>query len=219
MDPRSVRSQEALVRATLHLLAEYPAEAISATDVVHRAQVSRPTLYQHFGDLPTLIVAAVSARLQSLFDSTLPQNPAAGNDVDSSGEDAIRSLLQHLLDEADVFRHALHGSSGYPVIRQLAELLAKRLQNHGPLRRALQRVAAPEHLARFVGHGAVGIVADWLDVPPAERESVDEVTRRLTALLNFQLDHSCSTQNAGVPARTSIDTDIDSDTDTRKENR
>ncbi|MGO3151154.1 MAG: TetR/AcrR family transcriptional regulator [Galactobacter sp.] len=193
MDPRSVRSQDALVRATLHLLAERQADAVSVTDVVHLAEVSRPTLYQHFGDLPTLIVAAVTARLQTLFAASLPNNAVTTAKDDASGSEAIHDLLQHLLDEADVFRHALHGSSGYPVIRQLADLLARRLQERGPLHEALERGATPKHLDRFIGHGAVGIVADWLDVPPADRESVDEVTARLTALLHFQLDHSCAT--------------------------
>jgi AcrR family transcriptional regulator len=183
--------------ATLDLLAQRPAESLSATDVVQRARVSRPTLYQHFGDLTALIVAAVTMRLQALFDETLPDAPDAVGavgaqavaDENGSGASAIQALLQRLLDEADLFRHALHGPSGYPVMRELAELLARRLQTHGPLRRALDHGAAPEHLARFVGHGAVGIVADWLDVPGEERESVSTVTERLTALLLFQLDH------------------------------
>ncbi|MGO1320641.1 MAG: TetR/AcrR family transcriptional regulator [Galactobacter sp.] len=192
MDPRSARSQDALIRATLHLLSEREAETISVTDVVHLAKVSRPTLYQHFGDLPTLIVAAVTARLQTLFEESLPNQALTTPQDDTSGSAAIHVLLQHLLDQADVFHHALHGSSGYPVIRQLSELLARRLQEYGPLHHALKRGATPDHLARFIGHGAVGIVADWLDVSPAERDSVDDVTARLTALLHFQLDHSYS---------------------------
>jgi hypothetical protein len=39
-----------------------------------------------------------------------------------------------------------------------------------------------------MGHGAVGIVADWLDVPHELREPVPTVTRRLTRLLCIHVD-------------------------------
>jgi AcrR family transcriptional regulator len=192
MDPRAVRSRDALLAATLNLLADRPAESISATDVVNLAKVSRPTLYQHFGDLTSLIVAAVTSRLQALFDETLPGGSASDAEdlgaSEATDRAAIDTLLEHLLAEADVFRHALHGSSGYPVMRELSVLLACRLTQHGPVHRALQAGHTPEHLARFMGHGAVGIVADWLDVPHELREPVPTVTRRLTRLLCIHVD-------------------------------
>jgi AcrR family transcriptional regulator len=137
-------------------------------------------LYQHFGDLTSLIVAAVTSRLQALFDETLPGGSASDAEdlgaSEATDRAAIDTLLEHLLAEADVFRHALHGSSGYPVMRELSVLLACRLTQHGPVHRALQAGHTPEHLA------------DWLDVPHDLREPVPTVTRRLTRLLCIHVD-------------------------------
>jgi AcrR family transcriptional regulator len=172
--------------------------------VVHHAGVSRPTLYQHFGDLTSLIVAAVTTRLQTLFDTTLPQDDSSEPVLPIGARDGagIEALLQRLLEEADVFRNALHGPSGYPVIRELSGLLATRLQQHGPVRLILQQGRTPDHLARFIGHGAVGIVTDWLDVPVESREPVSVVTNRLTQLLRFHLEATCAGDRPGTTDRT-----------------
>lgn len=176
----------------MDLLRSRPAAEITASDVVRRAEVSRPTLYQHFGDLPALIASAVEHRLRDLLEDTLGD---AGPVPDTeAGRAGVRHLLALLREDADLFRHAAHGPSGYAVLLALAGTLAERLRSHAPWRAALTRPDCPEQLAEFLAHGAVGLVAAWLDSDFTGTDSVDAMTERLMTLLT--LHFTLSGENA-----------------------
>lgn len=193
-DPRATRSRDALLHAALSLLEDRDAGEITATDVVQEAKVSRPTLYQHFGDLTGLFVTAMAHHLQGLFDEALQPGPE-----DADDRAGIRILLERLVQDASLYQHALHGPSGYPVLLQLSALLAERLRRHDPVHKALAAARSPFGLADFVGHGAVGIVARWLDSPESDRESAADIADRLIALLNhIQAPLDSARQEAGA---------------------
>ncbi|MDU6928100.1 MAG: TetR family transcriptional regulator, partial [Dermabacter sp.] len=61
IDPRAQKSRESLIRVMVDALDENP-QPPSVSELVRRAGASRPTFYQHFGDIPTLMHAAAMAR-------------------------------------------------------------------------------------------------------------------------------------------------------------
>jgi len=194
-DPRAARSREALLGSATTLLRERPSEEITATELVRTAQVSRPTLYQHFGDVSTLFVAAAARRLTAIFEDEAPTPAGVGaligsasqQSLESTGRESIRHLLGRLRSEASFFLHATRGPGGYLVLGALTELLAARLRTHSPLRQALASPGTPAQLDLFLAHGSVGLVAQWLASDFTGPDSVEATTDRLVELLAFQL--------------------------------
>ncbi|WP_394163511.1 TetR/AcrR family transcriptional regulator [Galactobacter valiniphilus] len=192
-DPRAARSRDALLGAAAELLREREASAITATDVVRQAAVSRPTLYQHFGDLPTLFVEATTAHLHSLFDDALPHDHAESYE---SGRSSIEHLLEHLRADAALFRHAIRGPGGHAVLRALTQTLSQRLRTHSPLRTALDSPQTPAQVDEFLAHGTVGLVATWLESDFTGADSVSNMTDRIVALLAFHLANATEAPEA-----------------------
>src|SRR5699024_11274618 len=70
VNPRAERSRTALIEAMTRALdAHELGSVLSVAEISRAAGVSRPTLYQHFGDLPNLMRAAAMVRVVALFDS------------------------------------------------------------------------------------------------------------------------------------------------------
>src|SRR5690625_7438314 len=93
-NPRAERSKTALITAMTRALDEYePGQVLSLAEISRAAGVSRPTLYQHFGDLANLIRAAAAVRLVALFDSV----PLPAHDAQGSWHDVSSTALQPLL--------------------------------------------------------------------------------------------------------------------------
>ena len=55
-DKRVRRSRAALMHAAIALVSERGTAAVSISDIAEAADVSRPVLYQHFGDRDTLLL-------------------------------------------------------------------------------------------------------------------------------------------------------------------
>ena len=60
-DPRAVRTHQALVNATVELLADRPARELSVTAIVQQAGVSRQVFYEHFADRASVLAAAAES--------------------------------------------------------------------------------------------------------------------------------------------------------------
>ena len=63
-DPRLARTRAAILEAATASMEAGPLEEVTISGLVERAGVSRPSFYQHFGDLPTVFRDAAFARLQ-----------------------------------------------------------------------------------------------------------------------------------------------------------
>src|SRR5699024_12612624 len=80
-NPRAERSKAALVEAMTDALDAYePGDSLSIAEISRAAGVSRPTLYQHFGDLPNLMRAAAMVRLVALFESVRSEERRVGKE-------------------------------------------------------------------------------------------------------------------------------------------
>ena len=133
VDPRIMRSRDTLITAMTELLREQPIDKITASMVAREAHTSRPTLYQHFGDLTGLTVAAAVHNLEQLLFTAWEQDgPVAGNHRGGStrrSADAIRNLLNHLQEDRDFFLNVTQGPSSYRVVQAITHALARQLWN------------------------------------------------------------------------------------------
>lgn len=155
-DPRVARSRENLIATMDDLLRDQPIEKITASMAAREAGTSRPTLYQHFGDLSGLIEATAVHNLEQLlftaWEGDAIGSPATPGDsvpnrgVNSSKKnspDAIRRLLNHLQDERDFFLNVLQGPSNYQVIHAITQALARQLWNGFAIEEGLNREDNP----------------------------------------------------------------------------
>ncbi len=177
-DPRRVRSREVLMRA----IAEYLEQGIapSVTDIVTRAGVSRPTFYQHFGDLQTAYAETGLARIQDELDCIpTPDNDRAG---DEQVEPTWMALTTHLYTHHTFYRTALREAGSRRLSERVIAFVAERIIRFSPLGAPYRDLApgeVPDHIL-VLAAGLFALVGRWLDgddpTPPAQ------MTQRIVAV-------------------------------------
>lgn len=89
VDPRAVRTREALVSATIELLATKRVDQLSVSGIVKAAQVSRQVFYEHFQDRDSVVLAAGGAVLAPAYEEF-----AANFVDDESYPEQVRQLAR-----------------------------------------------------------------------------------------------------------------------------
>ncbi|GAA4187993.1 TetR/AcrR family transcriptional regulator [Gryllotalpicola kribbensis] len=183
-DPRAARSKRALVAAATELLDAHDLDALSITQVVAAAGVTRPTFYQHFGDLAELARAAAVTRLDTEFERYQPVSADAGDGL-ARVEPVVRQLLEHLAAHRAFYRRVLHGPRSGSAVNAAVDLVARRILERSPL---LQSVADPESeeirdSVVIVSGGIVWLLSGWLGTPLTGRDSVEAMAHRISVQL------------------------------------
>ena len=159
-DPRAQKSRESLVRVMVDALDENP-QPPSVSELVRRAGASRPTFYQHFGDIPTLMHAAAMARLEEAV-ATLPQqasdNPDHPENWTRFAAESFTALFTHLSENRTFYLAVLDGPSGRAAESELTRFLAGRMLGIGTLRDALTRLTGPR-AARYAEFLSAGLIS------------------------------------------------------------
>lgn len=185
-NPRAERSKAALITAMTHALDQYqPGQVLSLAEISRAAGVSRPTLYQHFGDLANLIRAAAAVRLVALFESV----PQPVCDAPVSWPDASTETLHALLTELEQRRGfylaVLDSTAAGEVREDVIEFLAARIVDVTALGSALQDVEpSPEDVherAMFLAAGALWRTERWLRDDASE--PAEQLAQRLSRIL------------------------------------
>ncbi|QHC57652.1 TetR/AcrR family transcriptional regulator [Rathayibacter sp. VKM Ac-2760] len=166
-DPRLARSRDQLIAAITAALDRPGDDQPSITELCTAAGVSRPTFYQHFGDVPSLLEAAALERMHALFAAVTP--PAAEDDWETAVPRVVRGLLSGLLEHADFYRRALNGGTARSVQESVVAFLAQRLLTFSPLAAASAGAGAEagdrarvERFAVLLAAGTVWLVVGWL---------------------------------------------------------
>lgn len=184
-DPRPIRSRQALIQAMTEVLdSEAADQDITVADLARLAGVSRPTLYQHFGDLATLTHAAALARLEAAF-AQIPEDNL-GDTWTAYARNTFHFLFTDLDTHARFYRRALQGPAGYAFSQDVVGLLARRLLDTsplGPIIRRRQGPDSPQDRAEFLAAGVAWHVIHWLQQEPRTPNTVDEAAERVSALL------------------------------------
>jgi len=183
-DPRAVRSRLALIAAGTELLDAHEFDELSITQVVAAAGVTRPTFYQHFGDLSELARQAVVARLNAEFTRHDPVQAAPGAapaDWQERVEPIVRELLEHLAAHRDFYRRVLHGPRSGSAVDAAVELVATRILEHSPLLSGLDDLSSDEvrDSVVIVSGGIVWLLSAWLCTPLTGRDAVPSMAHRV----------------------------------------
>ncbi|GAA4175440.1 TetR/AcrR family transcriptional regulator [Gryllotalpicola koreensis] len=183
-DPRAARSKRALITAATELLDEHDLSELSITQVVAAAGVTRPTFYQHFGDLAELARAAAVTRLNDEFERHEPAPPSAGDWLERV-EPVVRGLLEHLASHRGFYRRVLHGPRSGAAVNAAVDLVARRILERSPL---LQGVADPQSeeirdSVVIMSGGIVWLLSGWLGTPLTGRDSVAAMAHRISVQL------------------------------------
>ncbi|AHH18389.1 putative transcriptional regulator, TetR family [Nocardia nova SH22a] len=179
-DPRVRRSRAAIMDATIALVTERETSAISMTELAEAAGVSRPVLYQHYGDRDRILCAAMTA----LIDRELMPNFAP--DL-ADPLLAAQTLTEHFAHHRRFYRALLLGPAALMVLRTITDLFiasgaeALRQRSDGTVSEA--RI---HELAKFLSSGGAMALAEWL---VDGSEPLDPATR---AAMLIRLDQTFS---------------------------
>ncbi|BDV32372.1 TetR/AcrR family transcriptional regulator [Microbacterium terricola] len=180
-DPRWTRSRAALIAAVTTLLDE--GRAPSITDIVATAGVSRPTFYQHFGDVPTACGAAGLERLRSQFES-IPGPVDSGQ-----GEDEVIAtmtrLLEHLLAHRVFYCAVLNEAGERALTEGIVAFLVDRIVHVSPFGARLRARPGPHTSDRVtaLAAGLVWLIIGWLTRD--EPEPAAQMAARVIAVISF----------------------------------
>ena len=154
MAQRVARSKAALTEAVLDLLHEGQAGKITITQVCRRANVTRPTFYQHYGSVDDLVAQAVTDRLRAHQDVAFALDPD-GPQLDA----ALARLLDLVWADRQLVEVLRTGTAGTTLShRTSVEVIATSI---------LARMPGPvtpqvELRARFTAAGTTELLASWL---------------------------------------------------------
>jgi AcrR family transcriptional regulator len=194
-DPRWTRSRAALIEAVTTLVDS--GHALTITDVVHRAGVSRPTFYQHFGDLSTALSSAALERVEAQF-AVLPSS-LHRVDIEFTRH-TIRALLSHLQEHSVFYRAVLSDSSARRFTASVVEFVANRILTVSPLRVEPLETASLLTADRIavLAAGFVWLITQWVKRTDDDAEPITDMANRLIAVME-SFDNTASTPSHGDP--------------------
>jgi len=192
VNPRAERSRAALIEAVTEALDEgQPGEVFSVAEIARAAGVSRPTLYQHFGDLPNLMRASAMVRLKSLFDTVPPLQPYPTS-WRAAAATVLQALLQELGHRRAFYLAVLDSTAGRDVREDVIEFLASRIIDVPALGAVIKKIESTaeglrEH-AMFLAAGALWRTERWLrdDHPEPASQLADRLSHILATAGGMQ---------------------------------
>lgn len=179
-DPRVVRSRDGLMRA----ISEYLDQGVapSVTEIVTRAGVSRPTFYQHFGDLQTAYAETGLARIQHQLDLIPMPDACHGNAAHITP--TWTALTTHLHAHHVFYQTALREAGSRRLSDRVIAFVAERIIRVSPLGAPYRDVPAgeiPDHIL-VLAAGLFALIGRWLDGD--EPESPAHMTERIVAVFS-----------------------------------
>jgi AcrR family transcriptional regulator len=146
------------MRAAIALVAERGTSNIPVSDIADAADVSRPLLYQHFGDRDTLL-------LEAAFDLARTDLVERVHDPDEklTERDRVLAATRHFARHRAFYRPMLTGPCAYGLNKALTDLLS-------PFNRAWARRMSPgdlapellDDLALFLTSGSAAVINTWV---------------------------------------------------------
>jgi AcrR family transcriptional regulator len=167
--------REQLVEVGRRLFAEKGFEAVTIEEIAHKANVSKPVVYEHFGSKDGLYAVIVDREMNVLLgmisDSLTADNPRA------LLEQAARALFDYIEERADGFRVLVRDSpvaqntgNFASLLRDVASQVDERLATE------FEAKGFPSKFAPMYANMLVGMVALtgqwWLDVRKPKKEEV-----------------------------------------------
>ncbi|MGW2235186.1 TetR/AcrR family transcriptional regulator [Streptomyces sp. NPDC001759] len=173
-DRRVRRTQQALQRALLQLMAEKGYESVTIQDIIDRADVGRSTFYNHYSNKDELLKDGF-ADLRSLIGHPPPNATAAPN------RDPLRFsllFLRHIQEQRNLAQAVFTQNGLRPVLKHIEELLADVVRDE--ISSSTPRGVPREAVVRFVVAAHLACLEWWLtESPHSPPEEIDEIFRTL----------------------------------------
>ena len=181
--------REQLLDVARALFAEKGFEVTSIEEIAHRAGVSKPVVYEHFGGKEGIYAVVVDREMQSLMDHIV--NALSGGHPRELLEQAACALLDYIEGSTDGFRILVRDSpvaSSSGTFSSLLNDIASQVESILGLH--FSRQGYDRKLAPLYSQALVGMVALtgqwWLE---ARRPKKDEVAAHLVNLAWNGLSH------------------------------
>ena len=169
MDPRVIRSRQALRDALRELLKEQPYNTITGIAVTDRAMLGQATLYRHYDNLDDLLTDVFREDARTLAAKMLKQNTIL--------DEAI-ALYTHVRDNQWFVRLSLNLPADHPARRESVELFRKLVNSRYSQR---DGASVPYDLsARHIVESVTRLIAWYLD-------RIDEYTPEEVAQMHIDL--------------------------------
>lgn len=194
-DPRVRRSRAAVMQATVALVAERGTAAVPLSDIAGAADVSRPVVYQHFGDRDNLLMqSAVDLATREL----LPRMAVAANTA--SGRDRALAMARHFAEHRSFYRAVLTSSCAFALNKSLSGLIIphNRQLVHEMSGGSLD-AQGEEDLATFLTGGGAAVVNTWVveSAGPLDPEAFADRLMRLASAAPAIIDKTATTPPKG----------------------
>ncbi|GGP59661.1 TetR family transcriptional regulator [Saccharothrix coeruleofusca] len=181
--------REQLLDVARALFAEKGFEVTSVEEIAHRAGVSKPVVYEHFGGKEGIYAVVVDREMQSLMDQIV--NALSGGHPRELLEQAACALLDYIEGSTDGFRILVRDSpvaSSTGTFSSLLNDIASQVESILGLH--FSRQGYDRRLAALYSQALVGMVALtgqwWLEVRKPKK---DEVAAHLVNLAWKGLSH------------------------------
>jgi AcrR family transcriptional regulator len=165
------------MRAAIDLVTERGTAVVSISDIAETADVSRPVVYQHFGDRETLLLeAALDLAERELL-------PGISGTASADPREHALAVARHFADHRACYRAMLMSSSGFALNSSLSALLIPvNRQLVEPLSGLTLDPQGAEDLATFLTGGVAALVNMWV-VEGADPLDPEVFTDRLMRMM------------------------------------
>jgi AcrR family transcriptional regulator len=174
VDPRQVKSREALVAAAIDLVDHQDLAEISVTDLASRAGLTRMTFYQHFPDRDSLLQTAGAERFSSALGDF-----GAGDGQRRGLVAGSQILLEHLSSHRVFYQRLVLGTSGIETYQAIQNFLSDRIA----LAAAVDGITLNVAQKIFLGGGAMAHIARWLSDDADPVFPADSTAESIAALI------------------------------------
>ncbi len=149
-----------LLDVTAEMIVESGFSAVTIQSVARRAGISRPIIYEHFGDLPGLLTALVEREtteaLAQVSASTLTEVTAAADPTELI-LDSLRTYLTAVVDHPTTWRLVLMPPEGAPeILRRTSFAAGPGSWSASPMRSRPASAGRPDARPRGDGADPVG---------------------------------------------------------------
>ena len=182
-DPRVRRTRAAVLRAAFDLVSERGTTAVTISEIAEAADVSRRVVYQHFGDLDSVLL---EAGLDLARRELLPRLADLREPVDGRAETLV--MTRHFADNQVFYRALLTGSCAFALDRGLISLMLP-LNRQGVAHKYGDRLSAQaiDDLATFITGGASAFVTTWVvDGAPDPEAFTDRLLNVISLMMELR---------------------------------
>lgn len=180
-DPRSQRTREALMNAAFSLASAQPVGDISVTQIAQEAGVSRPAVYQQFGDVPSVVAAAAERYVSTIF-ADIDEQIAVGDD-EAYLAGMMDLFIQGIYRQRDFCRNALNGPSGGRIAAHTIAFLSERMGTRLVGKRLADAGDASADCLTAIAAGEVWLLEDWLNSDFTGRNAPDRIADRMAQVM------------------------------------